>query len=80
MWPTRRTPRHKLNSVCPTGAHWVLLRQHFTGLHKSTFPTEFLAGVLGERLIWHKARPESPVPGEAPLAILAFTAGHSRVT
>ena len=24
--------------------------------------------------------PESPVPGEAPLAILAFSAGHSWVT
>jgi hypothetical protein len=50
------------------------------GLYKSTFPTEFLAGVFGDRLIWHKARPESPVPGEAPLAILAFPAGHSWVT
>jgi hypothetical protein len=58
----------------------VLPRQHFTGLYKSTFPTEFLAGVFGDRLIWHKARPESPVPGEGPLAILAFPGGHSWVT
>src|SRR5262249_51196374 len=44
------------------------------------FSTEFLAGVLGERVIWHRACPESPVPGEASLAILAFPAGHSWVT
>jgi len=49
-------------------------------LYKSTFPMEFRAGVFGDRLIWHKARPESPVPGESPLAILAFPTGHSWVT
>ena len=38
----------------------MLPRQHFTGQYKSTFPTEFLTGVFGDRLIWHKARPESP--------------------
>ena len=48
--------------------------------HKSIFPMEFRAGVFGDRLIWHKARPESPVPGESPLAILAFPTGHSWVT
>jgi hypothetical protein len=66
--------------VWPTGAHVVLPGHDFTGLYNSIFPTVFLASVFGDRLMWHKARPESLVFGEAPLAILAFPAGHSRVT
>jgi len=78
-----RFGRGRLDSLATKGLAAYLIIGCCPGntsqVYTSTFPTEFRAGVFGDRLIWHKARPESPVPGESPLAILAFPTGHSWV-